>query len=198
MANQVQPDGKRVFNDVYSFPQDSQDLADDLYEAYNLRVGTTVERDSLPVARQKPGMLWADSDTGLLYRTDGASAWEIVPNKLGEGDITASTALWDFEWPGYLPGKVTREGGRIFMQGIMSNAQSVSVAGNQEYKVATIPIAYAPAATVYFPTLAAGNGQAVISVRNNGDVYFLSLFTGGPYSQGSLTVWLDGSSWPAS
>lgn len=79
MGNQVQPNGRRVFNDVISHPQDSQDLADDIFASWNVRVGTSAERQALPVAQQKPGMLWVETDGDKrIMRTDGASVWTDV------------------------------------------------------------------------------------------------------------------------
>ena len=76
MGNTKNSAGLRVFDDVYTFPQDSQDLADDLYESYNVRVGTSAARQALPVARQKPSMLWVETDGDKrIMRTDGAGAW---------------------------------------------------------------------------------------------------------------------------
>lgn len=79
MGNTKNSAGKRVFDDVYTFPQDSQDLADDLYEANNVRVGTSAARQALPVAQQKPSMLWVETDGDKrIMRTDGAGAWTDV------------------------------------------------------------------------------------------------------------------------
>lgn len=169
--------------------------------AYAADVGNRIVRANLAALEAYPykrdGLLGYAKDTKAEYRHNG-SGWVVASQKAGEAVITPADGLWDFDWPGYLPGKVTREGARVFTQGIMSNAQPVSVAANQDYKVGTIPAAFAPASTVYFPTFAAGNGQAVLSVRSTGDVYVMPLFTGGPYAQGSFTVWLDGRTWPVS
>lgn len=68
MASTKNPDGRRVFNDEYSFPQDTQDLANDIYDSWNARVGTSAERQSFPVEQRKPGMTWTETDTGSIYR----------------------------------------------------------------------------------------------------------------------------------
>lgn len=109
MGNTIQPDGKRIFDDIYTFPQDSQDLADDIHEAYNLRVGTSLERQALPPAKQRPGMLWSETDTGLIYRTNGSGAWSlpgargmlngVTPTTVNSGVFTPI----DLDDPGDLP-----------------------------------------------------------------------------------------------
>ena len=78
MGNQVQADGRRVFDDVYTFPQDSQDLADDIYRNDNVRVGPASQRPLLPTARRRPGLLWVEEDTGDIYRCDMELAWQLV------------------------------------------------------------------------------------------------------------------------
>lgn len=78
MANTKNPYGKPVFDDTYSFPQDSQDAVDFTDEFANVRRGTSATRQSLPVAKQRPGMLFTESDTGIIWRTDGAGAWRVV------------------------------------------------------------------------------------------------------------------------
>lgn len=96
MTNQVQPNGRRVFDDIYSFPQDSQDLADDMHARDYFRGGTSAERQSLPTSQHRAGMLWSESDTGLLYRSTG-SGWGSIQPRIGmrraatPGTVSAST-----------------------------------------------------------------------------------------------------------
>lgn len=78
MGNTVNPAGKRVFNDTFDLPGDLQDLADDHFAFANVPVGTSSERQSFPTARTKAGMLWSESDTGLVFRSDGAGGWRVV------------------------------------------------------------------------------------------------------------------------
>lgn len=77
MANDVQPDGRRVFDDAYGFPQDSQDLADDLWDAWVTRVGTSVERQSMPPGLRRAGLGFRETDTGITWVDDG-STWTPV------------------------------------------------------------------------------------------------------------------------
>jgi hypothetical protein len=96
MGNEKQSSGRRVFNDVYSFPQDSQDLADDIHEFANVRVGTSAERQSLPAAQRRVGLLWVETDRGLLLRWDGDD-WGPLAPRIGmrrgpqSGTISSST-----------------------------------------------------------------------------------------------------------
>lgn len=80
MSNEKDTTGKRIFNDVYSFPQDSQDLANDIYDFANARVGTSAQRQALPVAQRKAGMLWSETDTGSIFRVDNTAQknWVLV------------------------------------------------------------------------------------------------------------------------
>lgn len=84
MGNAKNAFGKPVFDDVYTFPQDSQAAVDFADEFANVRVGTSAERQALPVGKQRPGMLFSEGGTGLVYRTDGAGAWKLVASA-GDG-----------------------------------------------------------------------------------------------------------------
>lgn len=75
MGNTKNSAGKRVFNDVYSFPQDSQDLADDIFDFANARSGTSAARQGLPGAQRRVGMLWEETDTGDVWLDTAASGW---------------------------------------------------------------------------------------------------------------------------
>lgn len=94
MGNQKQANGRRVFDDVYSFPQDSQDLADDIYLFGNLRVGTSQQRQQLAPALAKAGMLWSETDTGFEYFYDG-SGWvrRMAPFAMASGQTTLGQNL---------------------------------------------------------------------------------------------------------
>lgn len=78
MGNIKNAFGKPTFDDVYSFPQDLQDLADFTDEFANVRVGTSSERQSLVVGKQRAGMLFIEEDTGSIYQTDGAGQWRVI------------------------------------------------------------------------------------------------------------------------
>lgn len=113
MANTKNPDGRRVFNDEYTFPQDTQDLADDIFTAYNLRKGTAADRGNLTAALMPDGLMFSETDTGRVYlRRSGA--WALVIGSLSarmkrSGTATSITAdswnqnlsltqLWDQDW----------------------------------------------------------------------------------------------------
>lgn len=72
MGNAKNSSGLRVFDDVYSFPQDSQDLADDIWAAYTSLVGTAAQRAALIPGHLRSGMEFRETDTGYTYRHDGA------------------------------------------------------------------------------------------------------------------------------
>jgi hypothetical protein len=76
MGNDRNAAGKRVFNDIYSFPQDSQDLADDVYDAHNVRRGPSSERATYPTARLREGLIWVETDTRISYAWFSATGWQ--------------------------------------------------------------------------------------------------------------------------
>lgn len=93
MGNTRNAFGKPVYDDFYSFPQDSQDAVDFADEFANIRAGTSAERQALPAAKQRPGMLWSETDTGELLRTDGASRWTRIGDS-GWIPLTPTTPGW--------------------------------------------------------------------------------------------------------
>lgn len=68
MGNTRNSAGKRIYDDVYSFPQDSQDLADDVWAAGTVRIGTAAERGAVPAGYLRDGMLWVETDTGRIIK----------------------------------------------------------------------------------------------------------------------------------
>lgn len=77
MGNSKNPTtGKRVFNDVYSFPQDSQDLADDIHDAWNVRRGSSAARLAFPEGQLREGLIWIETDTRVPYRWFSATSWQ--------------------------------------------------------------------------------------------------------------------------
>lgn len=127
--------GKRVFDDVYNFPQDSQSLADDLWDAYVTRAGTSSDRGLIPPGQLRDGIVFRETDTGLIYLRH-AGDWSLVGGRtpvaimrrtnaaltLGNstyGDISA-TAAWTS----------TYDGTRGF--GTYSNGLPVTVPGEYE------------------------------------------------------------------
>ncbi|MCK2024069.1 hypothetical protein KZC52_14110 [Microbacterium sp. kSW2-24] len=77
MGNSKNPTtGKRVFNDVYSFPQDSQDLADDIHDAWNVRRGPASARTTFPEGQLREGLIWVETDTRISYRWFSATGWQ--------------------------------------------------------------------------------------------------------------------------
>ncbi len=100
MGNTKNSAGKRVFNDVYSFPQDSQDLADDIDEYSNARRGTSAQRQALTASLRRVGMLWEETDTGDVWLDTAASGWiPIYADIFGRMNrantpVTLNTTAW--------------------------------------------------------------------------------------------------------
>ena len=77
MGSNKNPVGKRVFDDKYEFPQDTQALADDIWDAYVTRVGTSADRGLIPPGQLRDGIVFRETDTGYVYLRAGG-AWQIV------------------------------------------------------------------------------------------------------------------------
>lgn len=82
MGNTKNSVGKRVYDDVYSFPQDSQDLADDVWAAATVRIGTAAERGAVPAGYLRDGMLWVETDTGRVIKRL-AGGWVSLTPRIG-------------------------------------------------------------------------------------------------------------------
>jgi len=155
MGNTIQPDGKRVFDDVYSLPQDMQDLADDAHEAHNLRVGTSAERQAFPAAKQRAGMLWSESDTGRIYRTDGAGGWKSIDDT-GWVNVDTFGSGWSAV-AGHTP-RVRRFGNRVMIAGAVSRTATSGALAD----ILTIPTGfeYTGSLNFFINTVVTSSGQA--------------------------------------
>lgn len=91
MGNAKNSSGKRVYDDVYSFPQDSQDLADDLWAAYTSLVGTAAQRAALTPGHLRAGMEFRETDTKYTYRHDG-TGWVLQTTGLVGRVVRSGTA----------------------------------------------------------------------------------------------------------
>lgn len=130
MGNTKNAYGKPVYDDIYSFPQDSQDNADFTDEFANIRTGTSVERQNLVAGKQRPGMLFSEEDTGDLYRTDGAGGWSLI------GDTGWVALILSTGWTGvsgHAP-RGRRINGVIHLEGAVLRG-----AGGSLTNIATLP-----------------------------------------------------------
>lgn len=91
MGNARNSAGKRIFDDVYSFPQDSQDLADDIWAAYTSLVGTAAQRAALTPGHLRAGMEFRETDTKYTYRHDG-TGWVLQTTGLVGRVVRSGTA----------------------------------------------------------------------------------------------------------
>ena len=89
MGNTLNEFGKPIFDDIYSFPQDSQDAVDFADVFANIRVGTSTERQALAVGQQRAGMLWSETDTSRVYQSDGAG-WTLIVGNRGSATPTVA------------------------------------------------------------------------------------------------------------
>lgn len=139
MANAKNTAGKRIFDDVYSFPQDSQDLADDVFAAWNVRVGTSAERGSFPSGYLREGLVWVETDTRLTYQYFSATGWRLF-----------QTSRLITQWHKNIP---TGSAG----------GQPLGPSGNS-YVVTAVPYARAIRVSAMGGVLPAANGNGGVSV----------------------------------
>lgn len=175
MGNTVLSSGKRSFDDNYTFPQDMNDLAGDVYDATSVRTGTTQARQDLPNARQKPGMLWVETDgEKRIMRTDGAGAWSdilggtVIPLTFTPGSNWSQTA-------GYSTFLVAK-GKTRFLYGAATRG-----AGGLLTSLLVVPEGHRPAANQFLPGNVTGGGVAyALGIQSNGIIWV-------PYGGGSAT-----------
>lgn len=139
MANTKNTAGKRVFDDVYSFPQDSQDLADDIFANANVRTGTSSARTTVPAAQLREGLLWVETDTRLTYQYFATGGWRPY--------LTSRTVT---QWHKNIPGN-------------SAGGQPLGPAGNS-YVVAAAPYARAIRVTAMGGVLPSANGNGGVSI----------------------------------
>lgn len=163
--------GKPVFDDVYSFPADSQANADFAAGFANVRIGTGAERQALPVSKQHPGMLWVETDTKDILRTDGAGAWS---NILG-GEIvnlTSFSANWSAT-SGYAPYMLV-EGNKRTIFGAATRGGGGSTAS-----ILTVPSGHRPTANAFLSGSATSAGVTFVpGIQPSGVIWI-------PYGGGS-------------
>ena len=163
MGNTVNPAGKRVFDDVYTFPQDSQDLADDIHLFANTRSGTSADRAALLPGLIRPGMLFSESDTGKILVALAGGGWRLVDQD--SGDVVLSlTSGWSTTASTHRV-----RGGYVSMNGRLSATAGAGAV------IATLPIGARPGAEVVTLAYDAGTNvwhSLVIGVNGS-----LNLFT---------------------
>lgn len=159
---------------------------DDLARSYLSDIGTTIRIASSVWSRALDAVrnpVWESSAVGR----------ETAPIS----QVPERTYL-KFDWPDYAPGQVSLEGPRVFMRGLMSNSQPMSVAAGGHYRVGTIPARFAPAVQASFPTFTgSGAGPSTLSVYPSGEVWLDTYYAASGFSPGFFICWLDGFSWPA-
>lgn len=155
MGNTKNTAGKRVFNDVYSFPQDSQDLADDLFAAWNIRVGTAQERQDEPTAKLRNGLTWVETDTRITRQWFTATGWIRFPFEQAWEALAPQTG-WSANSGSGAP-RITRDGDTVFYQGGLFGGAANSTA-------AVLPAWARPSRDVRVLGLAT-NGETPVMIR---------------------------------
>lgn len=154
--------GKPVFDDQYDFPQDSQAAVDYADEFANVRVGTSAERQALPVGKQRPGMLWVERDTNRLYMTNGAGVWTDLAALTAWQSLTA-VGTWTANTGGGAP-QVSRNGYQASLRGGFYG-------GGANTTATTLPAWARPSRELRVPLMLANNTAfGVARIFPNGDV----------------------------
>lgn len=105
MGSSKNPVGKRVFDDKYEFPQDTQALADDIWDAYVTRADTSAARGLIPPGHLRDGIVFRETDTGLIYLRH-ASEWSVVGGRTPIAVMRRTSAALTF---GYNTGTASGE-----------------------------------------------------------------------------------------
>jgi len=115
MANQIQPNGHRLFSDPFALPPDLQDLGDDIFAAYNVRVGTAAERQNLPNERLREGLTWVETDTRVTRQWFTATGWIRLPFEQPWAALSPASG-WSANTGAGAP-RITRDGDTVIYQG---------------------------------------------------------------------------------
>ncbi|QEA30385.1 hypothetical protein FGL91_18630 [Microbacterium sp. CBA3102] len=169
MGNTKDSFGKPVYDDLYSFPEDSQDAVDFAYEFAWIRGGTSEERQALPAGKQRNGMLWTETDTGRLFRTNGAGSWTPI-------DDTGWIAVtFQNSWVNAAAGEeceIRRIRGVVYMKG----RPALGSAG----AAFTLPVGWRPKSIIRaLPPTGAGTTTTQVTINTGGTVVLVS--GGQPY-----------------
>lgn len=158
MGNQKNTAGKRVFDDVYSFPQDSQDLADDLWDVSLRRSGTSSERQSFPPGQIRAGLEWYETDTGATYVYTGTS-WLLL-NRTWERPWTTVTAA-----TGWTAGSAPTNRAEVSLQGGTAFFRGALFGGTGGTTAATLPEWARPTRTIMKATFGSGGSRPPTFIR---------------------------------
>jgi hypothetical protein len=129
--------GKPIFGDAYDFPNDSNILADYVDTFANVRREPSAVRQGLVPGKRRAGMLFSETDTGMVYVDRGDGAWGVVSRPdTGWKTLTLSTG-WSVYTGGEAP-KYRVLQGRLQMLG---RANATAAAGSV---IGVIPVEYRP------------------------------------------------------
>lgn len=110
--------GKPVFDDVYSFPGDSQANADFAHAFAWTSGGTTADRGALLPGQIRPGMLFTESDTGKILVALSGGGWRVVDTPdtgwISLGALSAG-------WTEIISAKYRVKGGAVYFSGQLSS-----------------------------------------------------------------------------
>ena len=83
MGFSLNPAGEPVFSDTFNLPGDLTAAVDYAKTFAYARGGTSVERQALPAAQRKTGMLWSETDTPLVWRDHGTTlGWKLLSGRV--------------------------------------------------------------------------------------------------------------------
>lgn len=92
MGNTPNPYGKPVYSDGADHVADLQAAADFADVFANIRVGDAADRAALVSGELRAGMLFSETDTGLVWEYDGTD-WDVLTNLSASYTSTASQSI---------------------------------------------------------------------------------------------------------
>lgn len=163
MGNTPNTYGKPVFAQTPTQTVADLQAAADFADTFaNVRVGTSAARSALTAGQLRDGLLFTESDTGLVYVYDSTTTtWAPVGGFPAVGTITPVAGN---NWSGSLQ----KIGKRVFHEARIAKAAGTFV--GQEL-VGTLPAGFRPAVT---ETFIGGVGVTGGGVWSNNAIYILS------------------------
>ena len=146
---------------------DMQVIADFADEFANVRADTSAERDDLLPAQLRPGMLFSETDTGLLLRWDTATGWTVLDGVpvVGTVESVPPNTVWNTT--------LTKVGKRVYFEGRVHKTSGATFAPQET--VGILPGPFRPVKDEVFIGALAVNTGATWSassayVRGSGSI----------------------------
>ncbi|KTR78011.1 MULTISPECIES: hypothetical protein [Microbacterium] len=159
---------------------DLQAIADFAASFANVRVGTSTERQVLPAAKHRNGMLWVETDTGRIYRSKDA-AWVLAAP--GTDWVTLTPASGWAVSSGAIRYRLTPGGAEISAFEVTRTGSNLAVNAGAAVVVGVLPAGVRPPgnAPLGSGTIGVGGnlGASRWYVGSDGSIFFQSMVVNG-------------------